>query len=171
MLLEIPKLEKLYFFLYLRENASFLFTFETKFNFNKRITTLQLWSTPLDLTLNYRVTALKMSLLGLKLYYMEEIAKEVHRPTYKPKTYRKVLSYYPNDIWSGDLVEMNSEGMQEQNKGYKYILVVIDLYSRFAWTRKLKSKTGKETSEALKTIIDEVDKNLKEFYNKNVIKM
>ena len=86
---------------------------------------------------------------------MEQISKEVHKQTRKPTKYRSVLTYYPNDIWSADLVEMNSEGMKEQNDDYKYILVVIDIYSRYAFTRKLKSKTGAETAEAFKTIIEE----------------
>ena len=67
---------------------------------------------------------------------MEQIANEVHKQTRKPSKYRSVLTYYPNDIWSADLVEMNSEGMKEQNIDYKYILVVIDIYSRYAFTRK-----------------------------------
>ena len=72
---------------------------------------------------------------------MDVIANEVHKPTHKPKKYRKVQVYFVNDTWSADLVEMNSDGMEEQNKGYKYILVVIDIYSRYAWTRKMKTKS------------------------------
>jgi hypothetical protein len=107
---------------------------------------------------------------------MEQIAEEVHKPSMKPRQYRKVVVYFPNDIWSADIVEMNSEGMPEQNEGYKYILVVIDIFTRYAWTRKLKNKTGLDTAKALKSIINEtkakpeglwVDQG-KEFYNKNV---
>ena len=107
---------------------------------------------------------------------MEEIANEVHRPSMKPRKYRKVLVYFPNDIWSADIVEMNSEGMKEQNDDYKYILVVIDLFSRYAWTRKLKNKNAVETAKAFESIIKDskakpnalwVDQG-KEFYNKDV---
>jgi hypothetical protein len=107
---------------------------------------------------------------------MEQIAKEVHKPTMKPRQYRKVLVYFPNDVWSADIVEMNSEGMEEQNDGYKYILVVIDVFTRYAWTRKLKNKTAVETAKAFKSIINDskakpralwVDQG-KEFYNKEV---
>ena len=86
---------------------------------------------------------------------MEQIANEVHKQTSKPSKYRYVLTYYPNDIWSADLVEMNSEGMKEQNNDYKYILVVIDIYSRYAFTRKMKTKTGAETAKAFESIISE----------------
>jgi transposase InsO family protein len=92
---------------------------------------------------------------------MEQIAQEVHKPSMKPKQFRKVLVYFPNDIWSADIVEMNSEGMQEQNQGYKYILVVIDVFTRYAWTRKLKNKTGVETANAFKSIINETNQKPK----------
>ena len=33
---------------------------------------------------------------------------------------------------------------EKQNKGFKYLLTVIDVYSKFAWTYPLKVKTGKQ---------------------------
>jgi transposase InsO family protein len=107
---------------------------------------------------------------------MEQIAEEVHKQTRKPSKYRKVNVFYPNDIWSADIVEMNSEGTAKQNDDYKYILVVIDIYSRYAWTRALKNKTASETAKAFKSIISDskhmpvalwVDQG-KEFNNKDV---
>ena len=107
---------------------------------------------------------------------MDIIANEVHKQTRKPNYYRKATAYFINDIWSADIVEMNSEGMAKQNNDYKYILVVIDIFSRFSWTRQLKNKTAIETANAFKSIIKEakakpinlwVDEG-KEFYNKEV---
>ena len=40
----------------------------------------------------------------------------------------------------------------KQNKDYRYILVVLDIFSRFAWARPLKKKTGVEVSNALNDI-------------------
>jgi hypothetical protein len=110
---------------------------------------------------------------------MEAIADEVHKPIKKQKDFRKVIVYSVNDIWSADIVEMNSAGMEAQNDGYKYILVVIDLYSRYAWTVKMKTKSGKETADAFKKIIKEVGEKPnalwvdqgKEFYNNDVEKV
>ena len=82
---------------------------------------------------------------------MDTLANEIHKPTYKPKEYRKVITYFPNDMWTADLVDMQS--LEKQNDGYKYILTMIDIYSRYAWAIKLKTKTGKETSEAFQSII------------------
>jgi len=63
-----------------------------------------------------------------------------------------------------------------QNKGYKFMLNVIDVFSKFAWSIPMKDKTGKTTLEGFRKIVKEsgripkhiwVDKGL-EFYNKDV---
>jgi transposase InsO family protein len=54
--------------------------------------------------------------------------------------------------WEADLMDLNLLG--KYNDGYKYVLVVEDIFSRFAWTSKLKSKTGEETARAMKDIFD-----------------
>jgi hypothetical protein len=65
---------------------------------------------------------------------------------------------------------------QKQNKGYKFMLNVIDVFSKYAWSIPMKDKTGKTTLEAFQKIAKEsgripkhiwVDKGL-EFYNKDV---
>ena len=60
------------------------------------------------------------------------------------------------------------------NRGVKYLLTVIDVFSKYGWLIPLKDKTGKSVASALKTIFKErkpekmwVDKG-KEFYNKDV---
>ena len=60
------------------------------------------------------------------------------------------------------------------NRGVKYLLAVIDVFSKYGWLIPLKDKTGKSVASALKTIFEErkpekmwVDKG-KEFYDKDV---
>ena len=42
------------------------------------------------------------------------------------------------------------------NRPFRYVLVVIDAFSRYAWTRALKTKTAVESAEALDSILDEM---------------
>ena len=65
---------------------------------------------------------------------------------------------------------------EKQNKGYKYLLNVIDVFSKYAWSIPMKNKTGLTTLDAFRKIVKEsgripkhiwVDKG-KEFYNKDV---
>ena len=78
-----------------------------------------------------------------------------------------------NDIderWAADLVDMQS--FSKFNNGIKYLLMVIDVFSKYGWIVPLKSKTGVEVANAQSKIFIErrcrkmwVDK---EFYNKHV---
>ena len=44
---------------------------------------------------------------------------------------------------------------EKQNKGYKYLLTVIDIFSKFAWSIPLKTKTGKQMIELFQNIFKE----------------
>jgi hypothetical protein len=67
------------------------------------------------------------------------------------------------------------QAFAEFNDGVKYLLCVIDIFSKYGWIVPLKSKTGVEVADAFKKIFSEgrkpeklwVDKG-KEFYNKDV---
>ena len=108
---------------------------------------------------------------------MDIIASELHKPIKKPKQYRKIFVNNINDIWSLDLVEMQE--FENVNNGYRYILTCIDLYSRYAWAIPLKNKTGKDTANAIQSIITSSGKQPKklwtdegkEFLNKDVEKL
>ena len=99
-----------------------------------------------------------------------QIATELHNPSRKTYVRRRVNVYGKNDLWQADLMEMIP--FSKQNKGYKYILCVIDCFTKFAWAVPLKSKTGIEVTRAMSKILAvrspkllQVD-NGKEFYNK-----
>jgi len=98
-----------------------------------------------------------------------EIAFELHKPARKNYTRRIVNVYGKNDLWQADLVEMLP--YSKQNKGYKYILCVIDCFTKFAWAIPVKSKTAVEISNAMAKILANRSPKLlqldngKEFYN------
>ena len=77
-----------------------------------------------------------------------------------------------DEIWAVDLVDMQT--FSKFNRGTKYLLAVIDIFSKYGWLVPLKDKTGRSVATALKQIFKErkptkiwVDKG-KEFYNKEV---
>ena len=53
--------------------------------------------------------------------------------------------------WQMDLVDMQS--MQKFIDGYRYLLVYIDVFSKYAWVVPLKNKTGPSLVEAFKIIL------------------
>ena len=82
--------------------------------------------------------------------WKKELAKELLRPKLRRFPRRKIFSPNVDRIWTMDLMVV--EKYSKQNKNYKYILVVLDIFSRFAWARPLKTKTGKEVTDALRDI-------------------
>ena len=78
-----------------------------------------------------------------------------------------------DEIWAADLVDMQS--FAKFNDGVRYLLCVIDIFSKYGWIVPLKNKTGAAVAIAFKIIFSEgrkpeklwVDKG-KEFYNKDV---
>ena len=78
-----------------------------------------------------------------------------------------------------DLIEYNQPGFVQQNRGYRYILCVIDIFSKMAYTRAIKKKSKFDMSLALDSIFSDLnyfpntlitDEGL-EFYNKDVQKV
>ena len=57
---------------------------------------------------------------------------------------RSVFVKQIDDIWTADLVDMSP--YSRSNGGYKYLLTVIDVFSKHGWIVPLKTKTGKEVA-------------------------
>ncbi len=55
--------------------------------------------------------------------------------------------------WDADLMDMQS--LSKHNNGVRFILVAIDIFSRYTWLRPLKSKQGKEVVDAFASIFAE----------------
>lgn len=63
---------------------------------------------------------------------------------------RRVFVFNVDDIWSADLKDMQL--ISKQNKHYKYILTVIDLFSKYAYAIPLKSKSADEMIDAFERL-------------------
>ena len=60
---------------------------------------------------------------------------------------RKVYVNGIDKIWAADLVDM--QAFSKYNKGVKYMLTVVDIFSKYGWMIPLKNKTGTEVAGAL----------------------
>ena len=68
------------------------------------------------------------------------LADELHKPIIKKFEKRKVYSQFKDNIWGVDLADMQS--LNRKNKGIKYLLCIIDLYSKYVFAIPLKDKKG-----------------------------
>ena len=103
------------------------------------------------------------------------LVDELHKPIINKFNKRKVYSQFKNNIWGVDLADMQS--LSRKNKGIKYLLCAIDLYSKYAFVIPLKDKKGISIVNAFNEIIKQSNRKPNkiwvyqggEFYN-NVFK-
>ena len=79
------------------------------------------------------------------------LADERHKPFIRKFNKRKVYSQFKDNIWGVDLADMQS--LSRKNKGIKYLLCAIDLYSKCAFVIPLKDKKGISIVNAFNRII------------------
>jgi len=105
------------------------------------------------------------------------LVEELHAPARRNFPRRHVIVRGYDDLWQADVVEMRP--YMRFNRGYHYILTIIDVLTKFAWAVPLKTKSGNEVANAITKIIrddERCPKNLqtdrgKEFYNATVQKL
>jgi hypothetical protein len=71
----------------------------------------------------------------------------------RPLKRNKVIVKGVDDQWDVDLMDMTK--FAKYNNGYNFILVVIDIFSKYVWLRPLKDKKGESVSKALKDVLAE----------------
>ena len=70
----------------------------------------------------------------------QQLAEELHKPIIKKFKKRKVYSAFKDNIWGADLADMQL--ISRYNKGIRFLLCVIDIFSKYAWVVPLKDKKG-----------------------------
>ena len=111
-----------------------------------------------------------MTQKNIKLYINEIYSK----PPKKYYATNKTDVYHIDDTWSVDILDLKDYG-PENNRGYRYVLVIIDNFSKFGWTIPLKNKNAQTIKDSFENILMnskrkpnliESDRG-KEFYNNN----
>ena len=86
------------------------------------------------------------------------LGDELHKPIINKFNEKKVYSQFKDNIWGVDLADMQS--LSRKNKGIKYLLCVIDLYSKYASVIPLKDKKGVSIVNAFNKIIKQSNRKL-----------
>ena len=87
------------------------------------------------------------------------LADELHKPIIKKFDKRKVYSQFKDNIWGVDFADMQS--LSRKNKGIKYFLCAIYLYSKYAFVIPLKDKKGISIVNAFNKIIKQSNRRAK----------
>ena len=75
--------------------------------------------------------------------FTNELAEELYKPVIRKFQRRRVNVNGIDEIWAVDLIDM--QAFSKDNNGIKYLLIVIDIFSKFVWIIPLKRKTGQES--------------------------
>ena len=109
-----------------------------------------------------------------KIISNKELPEELHKPIIRKFKKRKVHSSFIDNIWGADLADMQI--ISKFSKGFRFLLCVIDIYSKYAWVISLKDEKGISITNAFRKIIKKSNREPNkiwvnkgsEFYNRSI---
>ena len=107
---------------------------------------------------------------AVKEYLKSSNPYTLHKPVKRPKKFRRVYTKGIKYLFQMDLIDIPA--LANENDGYKYLAVIIDTFSKFAWVFPTITKSGEEVYDKIKALLlverptkIQTDRG-KEFYNK-----
>ena len=82
-----------------------------------------------------------------------QLAEELHKPIIRKFEKRTVYSGFKDNIWGADLADMQL--INKFNKGFRFLLCVIDILSKYAWVVSLEDKKDITITNAFQKILKE----------------
>lgn len=117
-----------------------------------------------------RAACLEITLVNFILATMSEVYIPIKRRVTTDEMLSAVRKTYPRrsliqrhrlDTWQIDLIDLSN--LSRHNDGYKYVLMVVDIFSKVGFGEKLKTKISKEVAAAMNSIFQKskcVPKNI-----------
>ena len=101
----------------------------------------------------------------------QQLAEELHKPIIKKFKKRKIHAAFKDNIWGADLADIQL--LSRYNKGTRFLLCAIDIFSKHVWVVPLKDKKGVSIVTAFQSILKQSNRKPKkiwvdkgpEFYN------
>ena len=97
----------------------------------------------------------KGSGVNIEVKHNEQLAKELHKRIIRHFKKRTVYSGFRDNIWGADLAHMQL--ISKFNKGFRVLLCVIDIFSKYAWVVPLEDKKAASIVNAFQKILKESD--------------
>ena len=188
------ELDKACFQLYQNELAKACFQHDMAYGYFKDLTRRtgsdkMLCDKPFNIVKNPKYDGYQRGLVSMVYYFFDkkafgsgiknenmsdqQLAEDLQRQIIRKFKKRKVHSTFMENIWGADLADMQL--ISKFNKGFRFLLCVIDIFSKYAWVIHLKDKKGITSTNPFQEILDEsnrkpnkmwVDRGNK-FYNRS----
>lgn len=89
-------------------------------------------------------------LKNLPSWIQEQETYTLHKPARKKFKRNRIIVYGIDDTWQADLIDL--QNIAKENNNYKYLLTIIDVFSKYAWVIPLKNKTQDSIITAFKSV-------------------
>ena len=96
---------------------------------------------------------LLVAILKIKIIPNQQLAEELHKPTFRKSEKQKVYLSFKGNMWGADLANMKL--ISKFNTGFHFLLCVIDVYSKHVWVVPLKDKKSIANTNAFQKMLDE----------------
>ena len=84
-------------------------------------------------------------------FLKKQEVQQMHK-NFKPiKKFFPIYAQHKNEIWQTDLLDLSN--LSKYNQGYHYILIFIDVFSRFVYVIALQNKTSSIVNDGLKSVL------------------
>ena len=101
----------------------------------------------LQLSTNFLIKKTSSSCIKNYNISNKELTEELHKPIIRKFNKGKVQSPFIDNIWCADLADMQL--ISKFNEGLRFLLCVIDIYSKYAWGIPFKDKKGTTITNAV----------------------
>lgn len=91
--------------------------------------------------------------------WRDQLAQQLTAPARIHFTRRGVFASKTDEIWTADVAYMTA--FAQVNEDYNYILVCLDVFSRYAYCAKMKDKSAQETANAFSTFLSPNNRPIK----------
>ena len=87
----------------------------------------------------------------VRAYLEKDVVKQISEK--KNRTNKPIVSTKKNGFWAIDLIDLHS--LEKTNRSARYVMNIVDVWSRYCWLVPLKEKNAELVLEALTKIVDE----------------
>ena len=90
---------------------------------------------------------------GVRVSVNENRVEELYKPVFKRFKRRSMYAKFKGNTWAVHLAEMGS--LSSKSRNVRYLLCVIDVFTKYAWVKPLKDKKCKAVLNTFITIVNE----------------
>ena len=106
------------------------------------------------MTTSIREPASQMTMsINKTLEKQHQLAKVVFSPQITKFKRQRIIPLYKDETWSADLIDKSS--LSKYNNNYKFILTVIDIFTKYALAIPLNNKSGLSITNGFKIVLNE----------------